>query len=188
MKNLFNDISQDEKNRILEMHSVKENVISEQATITKGGHKGGPKVNVASSTPNSISVLSTSNSNTTTPKKEIKSGSSINLYSDKDEKTSPKTYQISSITNNFSDGVVMRLQQQGSNSLVFKCGILPLILTTMTKNSEGEYVTSKKYMYNSEVIQSLKSKYCTTNKSGKIVPKVDFSMNNQSTDTTTGIA
>jgi hypothetical protein len=30
MKNLFNDISQEEKNRILEMHSGKKNVISEQ--------------------------------------------------------------------------------------------------------------------------------------------------------------
>ena len=31
MKNLFNDISQDEKNRILEMHSAKKSVISEQS-------------------------------------------------------------------------------------------------------------------------------------------------------------
>ena len=31
MKNLFNNISQDEKNRILEMHSGKKNVISEQS-------------------------------------------------------------------------------------------------------------------------------------------------------------
>ena len=30
MKNLFNDISQEERNRILEMHSGKKNVISEQ--------------------------------------------------------------------------------------------------------------------------------------------------------------
>jgi hypothetical protein len=30
MKNLFNDISQEEKNRILEMHSGKKNVIFEQ--------------------------------------------------------------------------------------------------------------------------------------------------------------
>jgi hypothetical protein len=30
MKNLFNNISQEEKNRILEMHSGKKNVISEQ--------------------------------------------------------------------------------------------------------------------------------------------------------------
>jgi hypothetical protein len=31
MKNLFNDISQEEKSRILEMHSGKKNVISEQS-------------------------------------------------------------------------------------------------------------------------------------------------------------
>jgi hypothetical protein len=31
MKNLFNDISQEEKNRILEMHSGKKNVITEQS-------------------------------------------------------------------------------------------------------------------------------------------------------------
>jgi len=30
MKNLFNDISQEEKNRVLEMHSGKKNIISEQ--------------------------------------------------------------------------------------------------------------------------------------------------------------
>jgi|688.fasta_scaffold80020_1 hypothetical protein len=39
MKNLFNDISQEEKNRILEMHSGKKNVISEQEI---GGYKEGP--------------------------------------------------------------------------------------------------------------------------------------------------
>ena len=33
MKNLFNNISQDEKNRILEMHSGKKNVISEQGAL-----------------------------------------------------------------------------------------------------------------------------------------------------------
>ena len=40
MKNLFNDISQEEKNRILEMHSGKKNVISEQEI---GGYKEGPE-------------------------------------------------------------------------------------------------------------------------------------------------
>ena len=33
MKSLFNNISQEEKNRILEMHSAKKNVISEQSTF-----------------------------------------------------------------------------------------------------------------------------------------------------------
>jgi hypothetical protein len=32
MKNLFNDISESEKNRILEMHSIKKNIITEQET------------------------------------------------------------------------------------------------------------------------------------------------------------
>jgi hypothetical protein len=34
MKNLFNDISKEEKNRILEMHSDRDNVISEQPSIS----------------------------------------------------------------------------------------------------------------------------------------------------------
>jgi hypothetical protein len=34
MKNLFNDISQDEKNRILEMHSGKKNILSEDSEPT----------------------------------------------------------------------------------------------------------------------------------------------------------
>jgi hypothetical protein len=34
MKNLFNNISQDEKNRILEMHSAKKNVISERRNLS----------------------------------------------------------------------------------------------------------------------------------------------------------
>lgn len=48
MKNLFNDISQDEKNRILEMHSGKKNVVSEQVTAAgvgtgmAAGAVGGP--------------------------------------------------------------------------------------------------------------------------------------------------
>jgi len=33
MKNLFNNISQEEKDRILEMHSAKKNVISEQSSF-----------------------------------------------------------------------------------------------------------------------------------------------------------
>ena len=39
MKNLFNDISQEEKNRILEMHSGKKNVISEQPEHYPGENK-----------------------------------------------------------------------------------------------------------------------------------------------------
>ena len=38
MKNLFNNISQEEKNRILEMHSGKTNLISEQ--VKGNGREG----------------------------------------------------------------------------------------------------------------------------------------------------
>ena len=38
MKNLFNDISQDEKNKILEMHLGKKNVISEEHKEVKTSH------------------------------------------------------------------------------------------------------------------------------------------------------
>lgn len=43
MKNLFNSISQEEKNRILEMHSGKKNVISEQSEHGKGAIIPTPK-------------------------------------------------------------------------------------------------------------------------------------------------
>ena len=39
MKNLFNNISQEEKNRILEMHSGKKNVISEQLSSEGPGQE-----------------------------------------------------------------------------------------------------------------------------------------------------
>jgi len=39
MKNLFNDISEEEKNRVLEMHSGKKNTISEQSVAMPYGSK-----------------------------------------------------------------------------------------------------------------------------------------------------
>ena len=186
MKNLFNNISIDEKNRILEMHSVKGNVISEQTTTTKGGHKGGGEVSPTLSSVNSMGVLSTSNSDNTIPKKEIKSGTAINLYSDKDENTSPTTYKISSITDKFSDGVVMEITPTAT--LTFKCGFISLFLKTKTKNTNGEVIIKSKNVFNNELYNDLKSMYCTKNKSGKSVPKVDYAMNNQQDTSNTGIA
>jgi len=46
MKNLFNDISQDEKNRILEMHSGKNNVISEQISQPEPANSSTPTQNI----------------------------------------------------------------------------------------------------------------------------------------------
>ena len=51
MKNLFNDISQDEKNRILEMHSGKKNVISEDVPTGMDTAPTGMNTNMAVVTP-----------------------------------------------------------------------------------------------------------------------------------------
>jgi|688.fasta_scaffold322426_3 hypothetical protein len=56
MKNLFNDISQEEKNRILEMHSGKKNVISEQSI---GGAIDWVKEKVKSILPSSFKAEAT---------------------------------------------------------------------------------------------------------------------------------
>ena len=48
MKNLFNNISQEEKNRILEMHSGKKNVISEQKEIDSVKQKCQKQFNLSS--------------------------------------------------------------------------------------------------------------------------------------------
>ena len=45
MKNLLNNISQEEKNRILEMHSGKKNVISEQGVTTSSSKMVSTKIN-----------------------------------------------------------------------------------------------------------------------------------------------
>ncbi len=52
MKNLFNNISQEEKNRILEMHSAKKNVISEQLEVD-GKTRPNQKINIVGKTVNS---------------------------------------------------------------------------------------------------------------------------------------
>lgn len=53
MKNLFNSISQEEKNRILEMHSGKKNTISEQSVV------GAPNMGVISKPTSSYKVNAT---------------------------------------------------------------------------------------------------------------------------------
>jgi hypothetical protein len=184
MKRLFIDISQDEKNRILEMHSIKNDLI-EQKTTRKPKSTETTPVNQET---NQSMVVQSANSNVDTTKtvKEVKVGTSINLYGDKEEKTQPTTYKVNKITNNFSNGVVMELNPAAT--LTFKCGIISLFLKTKTKDSNGKEIVKEKNVFNDGVYKDLKSLYCTTNKSGKSVPKVDYAMNNQQDTTNTGIA
>jgi hypothetical protein len=181
MKRLFIDISQDEKNRILEMHSIKNNLIEQ-----KEPHK--PKETTTQTVNQGNTAVQPANSNvgTTEPAKEVKVGTSINLYGDKEEKTQPTTYKVNKITNNFSNGVVMELNPAAT--LTFKCGFISLTLKTKTKDKQGKEIVNTKTVFNNGVHKDLKSLYCTTNKSGKSVPKVDYAMNNQQDTTNTGIA
>jgi hypothetical protein len=182
MKNLFNDISQDEKNRILEMHSAKKNIISEQgiqlipdfgAETLLSGQRPVPKPQ-----PNKPSGAV----KVPQPKKVVE-GMTINLYNDKNESSQPKTYKISKIINNSSDGVELQLGDKelslANPTVVFKCSGGMVMDNPIDTGGQ---------VYNKQLENSLSAQFCQQNKQNITVPKADFAMNNQSTDTTTGIA
>lgn len=187
MKNLFNDISQDEKNRILEMHSGKKNVISEQYTLptstpsSRNPLLGRTRPNpVPRPRPNKPS----SAVNVPQPKKVVE-GMTVNLYNDYGQSQQPERHTIVKIKEN--NGMVeLQLDKDAELSLsapklVFKCGDNNMEMTS-------NVMDTGKRVYNKELVKSLQNQFCMTNKQGTTVPKADFAMNNQSTDTTTGIA
>lgn len=193
MKNLFNDISQDEKNRILEMHSGKKNVISEQYTmpLPKTGNPllGGTRPTPNRGTPPTPTPRPRPNKpsgavNVPQPKKVVE-GMTVNLYNDYGQSQQPERHTIVNIKEN--NGMVeLQLDKDAELSLsapklVFKCGGNNMEMTS-------NVMDTAKRVYNKELVKSLQNQFCMTNKQGTTVPKADFAMNNQSTDTTTGIA
>jgi hypothetical protein len=176
MKNLFNDISQDEKNRILEMHSVKKNVISEQPNLGGGTRP--------TQTPRPRPNRPSQNQTVAPPQpiKELKVGTIINIYDDPTLKSQPVVSgPVEKMSNNGVKGVRIELSDR-MGVVTFKCGQPFLEFFIEDKLSE----TDK--FFNPELVQTLTTQFCTKNKSGIMVPKAAFAMNNQSTDTTTGIA
>jgi hypothetical protein len=175
MKNLFNDISQDEKNRILEMHSTKKNVISEQNPLL-----GGTRRTPTPTRPNRPSQ----NQRVAPPQpiKELKVGAIINIYDDPTLTSQPVVSgPVEKMSNNGVKGVRIELSDR-MGVVTFKCGQPFLEFFIEDKLSE----TDK--FFNPELVQTLTTQFCTKNSSGIMVPKAAFAMNNQSTDTTTGIA
>jgi hypothetical protein len=178
MKNLFNDISQDEKNRILEMHSVKKNVISEQPILGGGTRpvsrpSGGARPNIPTQNQTVVPPQ---------PIKELKVGTIINIYDDPTLKSQPVVSgPVEKMSNNGVKGVRIELSDR-MGVVTFKCGQPFLEFFIEDKLSE----TDK--FFNPELVQTLTTQFCTKNSSGIMVPKAAFAMNNQSTDTTTGIA
>ena len=167
MNKLFN-ISQEEKNRILEMHSVKKNVISEQGVI------------FPSPTPN--------------PSPKPVNGKTVNLYKDKGE---TQLFSTVKILKPVKEGNIVKIMIDNAGRiggtyryLEFKCGTSEPIVLLKGKNPQNfkQRELEPMALFNLKFLQSLEQQYCTVSRGGSFVPKADFAMNNQQDDTTTGIA
>ena len=179
MKNLFNDISQDEKNRILEMHSAKKNIISEQGIqqIPDFGAETQPNPRLKPKpTPKPIDNIS------------------VNLYKDKGETQLLSTFEILKPVKE-GNTIKIMIDNKGRvggvvRYLEFKCGVnepVVFIKGTNPQNFKQRELTPMA-LFNLKFLRNLEQQYCSTSRGGVSVPKADFAMNNQSTDTTTGIA
>ena len=178
MKNLFNKISQDEKNRILEMHSAKKNIISEQGIqqIPDFGAETQPNPRLKPKpTPKPIDNIS------------------VNLYKDKGETQLLSTFEILKPVKE-GNTIKIMIDNKGRvggvvRYLEFKCGESPVVYLNGTNPQNfKERTVTPMALYNLKFVTELKEEYCGISRGGKSVPKADYTMNNQSTDTTTGIA
>jgi hypothetical protein len=192
MKNLFNNISQEEKNRILEMHSGNKNVVSEQNPFSSQPsttrQNPTPGRTIPNLTPGGTRPKPTPKPSVTTkapqPKKIVEN-MTVNLYPDFGQSQQPKKHTIFKIINR-NNSVELQLDKDSelsltTDKLIFKCGSKDLKLENNV-NDRGITV------FNRELLKSLENQFCTSTKPSLSVPKVDFAMNNQSTNTTTGIA
>ena len=169
MKNLFNKISQDEKNRILEMHSAKKNVISEQ--------------NATSPTPKPKP----------SPKPKPLDGQTVNLYRDKGETNLFGTVKIlKPVKEGNTIKVILdnpKRLEGVTRYLEFKCGNSePMVLIKGTNPQNYKEKELKPIgLFNLKFLKRLESEYCTVSRGGVFVPKADFAMNNQQDNDSTDI-
>ena len=168
MNNLFNNISQDEKNRILEMHSVKKNVISEQGipTVQKKSRPAPTPID----------------------------GKTVNLYRDKGETQLLGTFKIK---NPLKQGNLVKIiiDNEGrvggpSRYLEFQCGTSEPIVFLKGKNPPNfkERELKPLGLFNLKFLTALEKLYCTVSRGGKSVPKADFAMNDTQDDNTNNFA
>jgi hypothetical protein len=172
MKNLFNNISQDEKNRILEMHSAKKNVISEQRET-------------------SLTPVNGQTVNLYLDKREKKPYSS-DLFTN-----SPKIFSSQvKIKYPRKEGDIVKVLLANpvrkalsgvTRYLEFKCGSSELIMKGTNPPNSVEKEVKPIPLFNLEFVKRLASEYCATSRGGVSVPKADFAMNNQQGNTTTDV-
>lgn len=183
MKNLFNDISQDEKNRILEMHSAKKNIISEQgiqqipdfgAETLLSGQRPVPK---PSPKPTPISL----------------EGKTVNLYRDANETDITGKFKLLKPKGD-GESLTIPIDPEGKvggvvQKIFFMCSHInnkPKMELIQKFPRVAQTQTSE--VFNLKFLNELKRQYCAVSRGGNSTPKADFAMNNQSTDTITGIA
>ena len=190
MKNLFNNISQEEKNRILEMHSAKKNVIFEQGQTPGPATSPFPVINQqptagatagGGGTKQSGGGISKTKSSGAVPKK-ITEDMSINLYLEPNQTQQPERHIIEKINlkNDIIEFILDDEDKLSSPKLIFKCGSDDLTMVTQ--------IDLTKKVFNKQLLASLKNQFCMKNSKGITVPKADFASNNTQTDPTTGVA
>ena len=169
MKNLFNKISQDEKNRILEMHSAKKNVISEQG-VTPPTPKPSPK-----------------------PTPKPLDGQTVNLYRNKGETNLFGTFKIlKPVKEGNTIKVILdnpKRLEGVTRYLEFKCGNSEPVVFIKGTNPQNykERELKPLGLFNLKFLNRLASEYCATSRGGVRVPKADFAMNNQQDNDSTDI-
>jgi hypothetical protein len=169
------------------MHSAKKNVISEQYTMPlPNPNTGNPLLRGTrpTQTPRPRPNRPSQNQRVAPPQpiKELKVGTVINIYDDPTLTSQPVVSgPVEKMSNNGVKGVRIELSDR-MGVVTFKCGQPFLEFFIEDKLSE----TDK--FFNPELVKTLTTQFCTKNSSGIMVPKAAFAMNNQSTDTTTGIA
>ena len=174
MKNLFNNISQDEKNRILEMHSAKKSVISEQSLT--------PVQKTINSLPKPKPIDASRID-----------GQTVNLYRDKGETNLFGTVKILKPVKEGNIIKVMLDSKKKINGLTryleFKCTAIESVL--VFKGTNPQNYAQKELrpieLFNLKFFKRLQSEYCATSRGGVSVPKADFAMNNQQDNTTTDV-
>jgi len=187
MKNLFNNISQEEKNRILEMHSAKKNVISEQlltqppgpAIPPSRGIRPQPVTGGGGTRPNKPPQ---NQKPVSQPNKGLKVGETINIYDDITLASQPVVSgPVEKITNYGVEGIRIELSDN-MGAVTFKCG-QPFLEFRME-----DKLSNTDRFFNPDLVKTLTTQFCTKNSSGIMVPKAKFAMNNQQNDPTTGVA
>jgi hypothetical protein len=173
MKNLFNNISQDEKNRILEMHLAKKNVISERRETSLTPINGQTVVlylDKREKKPYSSDLF------TNGPK----------IFSSEFKINYPR--KEGDIVKVLLANPVRKALSGVTRYLEFKCGSKQLIMKGTNPPNSIEKEVKPIPLFNLDFVKRLESEYCATSRGGTSVPKANFTMNNQQGNTTTNVA